>query len=65
LLALTGEGYENGLACFIPVVIYYHSGIKWRNLTDGIDGLRQERPPYPYCIRDFTFLSGNIIFLII
>jgi phospho-N-acetylmuramoyl-pentapeptide-transferase len=24
LLAWTGEGYENGLGCFIPVVIFYY-----------------------------------------
>jgi UDP-N-acetylmuramyl pentapeptide phosphotransferase/UDP-N-acetylglucosamine-1-phosphate transferase len=62
---LTGEGYENGVACFIPVVILLSQRSNGANLTDGIDGLRQELRHICTGIRIFTFLSGNIIFLII
>jgi UDP-N-acetylmuramyl pentapeptide phosphotransferase/UDP-N-acetylglucosamine-1-phosphate transferase len=36
---LTGEGYENGVACFIPVVFLLSQRSNGANLTDGIDGL--------------------------
>jgi phospho-N-acetylmuramoyl-pentapeptide-transferase len=66
-LAWTGEGYEKWAWLILFQLLFFITAVSnGANLTDGIDGLAAGTSAVSVlALGIFTFVSGNIIFLII